>query len=204
MANFSGHLTAALGCGIIGAIGLHEFAHKPSEIETLVVLAAGVAGGLSPDIDLGGWKRASIPNKMAKFVSGAVTAWMVARNGSDPLQLVYAAFGWLGAWVAIDAAMKHRGHTHSWLGAFCFAVFIGWVGGLIIGERIAPYAAFAAGFSYWVHLFLDDLTSATRASLKFKKMKPALVSIRPVFTGGNLPELGIVLAIGFIGLQGMM
>ena len=203
MANFAGHLTASVGCGIIGAIGLHEFGHQPSELETLAVLAAGIAGGLSPDIDLGGWKYASIPNKMAKVLSGIVTMWIVSTHYRDPVYMLYGAIGWLAAWIAIDAAMKHRGHTHSWLGAACFAVFFGWVAGLIAGGQVPIYAMAAAGCSYWLHLLLDDLFSGFRAARKLTRMKPAVVSMRPFFTGGNFPELVIVLAIGAIGLHGL-
>lgn len=203
MANFSGHLTGSIAVGIAGAIYLHTDINQPSELATAVVLLSGIAGGLSPDIDLGGWKQASIPNKLAKAASFAVVATLAIKGSNDVANVAYALLAWLGAWILIDAIMAHRGHTHSWLGAVCFGAFFGWVAGLFAGGQVPIYAAVTAGMSYMGHLLLDDITSAARAGYKLKRMRMALVSIRPMFTGGNFLELAIVLVIGIFGFYGM-
>lgn len=172
MANFLGHSIAATSTGFIGATIC------PPQYQEAIILC-GVFGGIAPDIDIGGFKSPAIPNIIFKIAS-LIILMNVFKGLSLIEQVALSVISCTAFWWYADWSMRHRGVTHTWLGALCTGLVVCYFAVRFTSPQIAVCAFWVAFCAHMQHLVIDDLTSGVRAISKGKKSKIALVSIRPV------------------------
>lgn len=199
VANFKGHLAAASASGYMAATLLPNFMPSATAIDITLVMAAGLCGGLLPDVDAGGSiSSSSIPNVAAKALS-LIPIYTVVQGITKDLFLspFIALIVWYFGWLLADKIMKHRGHTHTWLGAVSLSAMIAYFVKLVSGPDLAKYAFYTCIASYMMHLLLDDLTSGTNAIKKRSEMRRGLVFIRPMQTRDVNEGMFIVVILVF-------
>jgi len=174
MADFSTHLVGATAMCSFAAIVVAKALDLPGT-ETLALVAAGIAGGVLPDIDL---ERAT-PTRILFTVLGFVGAltWLFANVGRfGALELWAAGFAlyltirWPLAWL-FGKFTVHRGSLHSLAAAVMCGVLTTVFAWRVCGAtpRLAWLAGGFGTLGYLVHLSLDEFYSVDFSGARIRR-----------------------------------
>ena len=203
MADFSTHLVGATAMCSFAAIVVAKALDLPGT-ETLALVAAGIAGGVLPDIDL---ERAT-PTRILFTVLGFVGAltWLFANVGRfGALELWAAGFAlyltirWPLAWL-FGKFTVHRGSLHSLAAAVMCGVLTTVFAWRVCGAtpRLAWLAGGFGTLGYLVHLSLDEFYSVDFSGARIRRsfgtaLKPLDLQRLP----GSVAVLAVTLLVWF-------
>jgi len=201
MADFSTHLVGAAALCSFAAIVVAKALQLPGE-ESLVLVAAGVAGGVLPDIDL---ERAT-PTRILFTALGIAAAlvWLFAnitRFGALELWVtafaVYLAVRWPLAWL-FGRFTVHRGALHSLAGAMLCGTLTTVFAHHVCSApaRLAWLAGAFATLGYLIHLSLDELYSVDFSGARIRRSFGS--ALKPLDMQ-RLPASMVVLALTLLG-----
>jgi hypothetical protein len=174
MANFATHLYGAAAVSSTASLGLFALGLADAR-QAQAYFAAGVIGGLLPDID----SDSSTPVRAFFTFVGAAAAFLVCFLVIERLALVELALVWglvfvlvrYGVFEVFAHFTVHRGIWHSWLAAIFAALaaanFAYWVADRSPWESWV-YAGFVA-LGYLTHLCLDELASVDLLNSRIKR-----------------------------------
>lgn len=174
MADFSTHLVGATATASLSATVLAKVLGLPAD-ESVMLVCAGVLGGVLPDIDL----QQSTPARMLFSTLGAIAAvfWIFSQlDAYSALVLwgggiaVFCAVRWPVA-ALFGALTTHRGAAHSLLACATTLLVVSscsyqW---LDASALHAWLLGFFTALGYLVHLVLDELWSVDFAGVRIKR-----------------------------------
>ncbi len=174
MANFSTHLgAAAIGSGMLATLCLQVGFVDAKD--AILLAAAGVIGGILPDIDL----HYSYPSRIIFSLLGILMAFLwifAAENDLSITQLWAAGLGIYlliryPVWKAFNQFTVHRGAVHSIIAALLCALL-----SVLLSFYIFHRAAFLSWFvglfvflGFILHLLLDEIYSVDFMGHRLKR-----------------------------------
>lgn len=174
MADFSTHLVGATAVSSLAATVLAKVLELPADTSLLLV-GAGILGGILPDIDL----QQSTPARLLFTVLGALLAILSIFANLDHYSAlvlwgmglgVFCTLRWPLAWV-FGAVTVHRGSLHSLLACASSLLVATSVSHQVFDTPAltAWLLGFFTALGYLLHLLLDELWSVDFAGVRVKR-----------------------------------
>ncbi len=200
MADFNTHVFSAAVLASVGAAVCTKVFNLPPET-ALLLSAAGVLGGVLPDIDL----KYSVPSK-ALFSAIAVficLTWLlanIARYSVLELSVATAAiycFFRYPIWALFHQFTVHRGALHSLAALLMFGLISAVVGFHWMGlsEALSWLLALFVSMGFALHLILDEIYSVDFMGARIKR---SFGTALKVIDSERLPASCVILFISLV------